>query len=114
MRVFLIHFVVMRSIIQRDLFNTDNERVTLRISLRDIVGAMAHFGRTLPIIMLYTTPGCAGAIRSRLRMSNKSGPFYDSRGAGRISIFFSFCIRGFFTNKVLSFPLISKMRRKSG
>lgn len=53
------------------------EVVVLRIGLGDVAQALTHFGRTIPMIILYTNPECASAIRSRLKMISKDGPYYD-------------------------------------
>ncbi|KAG8237674.1 hypothetical protein J437_LFUL015562, partial [Ladona fulva] len=51
--------------------------VTIMFRLKDIVRALIHFGRAMPVIFLYTTHPCAVKIRSVLSMSSKKGPYYD-------------------------------------
>ncbi|XP_013776519.1 sentrin-specific protease 6-like isoform X1 [Limulus polyphemus] len=61
------------------LSNSD-ETVTLTLQTEDIVRVLAHFGDSLPVLFIYSTPVCGTLIRNHLCMDKKLGPFYDPGG----------------------------------
>ncbi|XP_067132047.1 sentrin-specific protease 6-like isoform X2 [Centruroides vittatus] len=57
-----------------------NELVKVILSTEDIIKVLGHFGQSLPVLYIYTTPSCGSVIRSDLKMNVQTGPFYDPGG----------------------------------
>ncbi|XP_071455706.1 sentrin-specific protease 6-like isoform X2 [Hetaerina americana] len=51
--------------------------VSITFTLKDVVKALIHFGRAMPVIFLYTSYQCGIKIRNSLKMTSRSGLFYD-------------------------------------
>ncbi|XP_046392119.1 uncharacterized protein LOC124160329 isoform X2 [Ischnura elegans] len=54
-----------------------SKSVTVTFPLRDVVKALIHFGRAMPVIFLYTSFQCGVKLRNCLGMTSKNGLYYD-------------------------------------
>lgn len=66
--------------------SVENANFDMVIKAEEIVKIFAHFGASMPVMFLTTTPRCAASIRNRCRMNTKAGPFYDPGSKGEYMI----------------------------
>ena len=52
---------------------------------KDVEQLIAHLGDEIPVLFIYTTPGCAARIRSQLKMKSDKGPYFDPGSKGKAS-----------------------------
>ncbi|CAL4077566.1 unnamed protein product [Meganyctiphanes norvegica] len=55
----------------------EKEMVTIDIPIKKIVKILAYFGRSLPVIFVYVKPSMGSSIRNALKMTDKSGFYFD-------------------------------------
>lgn len=96
-----------------------NELVKVILSTEDIIRVLGHFGQSLPVLYIYTTPTCGSVIRNDLKMSVQTGPFYDPGGTDetqkRITIlpeFITNCQKTFF-RQVFPGKLLQEIDQKN-
>ncbi len=47
-----------------------NEIVTINIPMSDVLKVLAHFGKSMPLLFLYISPGACTKARKALKMTN--------------------------------------------
>ncbi|XP_015586245.1 uncharacterized protein LOC107263491 isoform X2 [Cephus cinctus] len=62
------------------LLEDDTNFVTLDVKFKSIVKVLIHFGKIMPVLFFYTTPGTGAMIRELLGMQDPKGPYYDPAG----------------------------------
>ncbi|XP_015429450.1 PREDICTED: uncharacterized protein LOC107186152 [Dufourea novaeangliae] len=62
------------------LLEDDTSFVTLEVKFQDIVKALIHFGKSMPVLFFYTSINTGAMIRELLGMQDPKGPYYDPAG----------------------------------
>ncbi|XP_008206476.1 uncharacterized protein LOC100122748 isoform X2 [Nasonia vitripennis] len=62
------------------LLEDDNSFITVDIGPNDLIKALLHFSKSMPVLFFYITPQSALRIRELLGMQDPIGPYFDPAG----------------------------------
>ena len=70
-----------------NILDESDRYIEINVEAKDVEQLIAHLGDEIPVLFIYTTPGCAQRIRSQLKMKADQGYYFDpgSKGKGHFS-----------------------------